>query len=115
LIGSGLMVKAFWKLQEVHAGIDPANVLTMRLAPPPSSYANGAAVVNFYQRLLERVNALPGIASAAVVGSLPPERPINANTTPIEGFVPKPGEFAIPTIDYYNSVSGRYFETVGAR
>src|SRR5262249_45529847 len=45
---------------------------------------------------------------------MPPARPLNANDTAIEGFVPKPGG-PIQNIDYYNSVSPRFFETVGAR
>lgn len=114
LIGSGLMVKAFWKLQEVNAGFDSRNVLSMRLALPQTSYRDQAAVVNFYEALAQRLNALPGVESAAVVSGLPPERQINANDTEIEGFVPKPGG-PIQNIDYYNAVSGRFFETLGAR
>ena len=37
LIGSGLMVKAFWRLQEVNAGVDPSNVLTLRLSLPQTT------------------------------------------------------------------------------
>ncbi len=114
LIGSGLMVKAFWKLQEVNAGFDPQHVLTMRLSLPGTVYRDAAAVRGFYKSLTDRMNTLPGVVSAAVVSGLPPERQINANDTEIEGFVPKPNG-PIQNIDYYNSVSGRYFETVGAR
>jgi predicted permease len=114
LIGSGLMVKAFWKLQEVNAGIDTTNVLSMRLSLPGASYRDATSVAAFYGSLAERVNTLPGVVSAALVAGLPPERPINANDTDIEGFVPKPGG-PIANIDYYNAVSGRFFETVGAK
>jgi putative ABC transport system permease protein len=114
LIGSGLMVKAFWKLQEVNAGFDATNVLSMRLSLPQTSYKDQASVVGFYGSLVERVNALPGVASAALVSGMPPERPINANDTSIEGFVPKPNG-PIQNIDYYNAVSGKFFETMGAR
>jgi putative ABC transport system permease protein len=114
LIGSGLMVKAFWKLQEVNVGIDTSNILSMRLALPQANYRDAAAVGNFYKSLTDRVNALPGVVSAALISGLPPERPVNANDTPIEGFVPRPGG-PIQNIDYWNNVSPKFFETVGAR
>jgi len=114
LIGSGLMVKAFWKLQQVNAGIEPDRVLTLRLSLPGSAYRDAAAVRGFYQALGARVNALPGVVSAAVVSGLPPDRRLDANDTMIEGFVPRPNG-PIQNIDFYNSVSERYFETVGAR
>jgi putative ABC transport system permease protein len=113
LIGSGLMVKAFWKLQEVDAGMNPANLLTMRLSLPTASYRDAAAANAFYSGLAARLNALPGVLSAGIAGGLPPSRPINANDTGIEGFVPVPGG-PIQNIDYWNSVTGKYFETIGA-
>jgi putative ABC transport system permease protein len=114
LIGSGLMVKAFWKLQEVNAGFDPTNVLSIRLSLPSTTYRDSAAVAGVYRSLTDRVNTLPGVISAAVVSGLPPSRRINANDTAIEGFVPKPGG-PIQNIDYYNNVSGKFFEAIGAR
>ncbi len=113
LIGSGLMVKAFWKLQEVDAGINPTHLLTMRLSLPSVTYKDAAGVSAFYANLTARVNALPGVVSAATASGLPPERQINANDTMIEGFVPVPNG-PIQNIDYWNSVSGKYFETVRA-
>lgn len=113
LIGSGLMVKAFWKLQEVNAGFNPDKVLSLRLALPATAYRDAAATGAFYQALSDRINALPGVVSAANVTGLPPSRQINANDTDIEGFVPKPGG-PIANIDYYNNVGPRYFETIGA-
>jgi putative ABC transport system permease protein len=114
LIGSGLMVKAFWKLQEVNAGFRPDHVLSLRLSLPTSAYRDAAAIRAFYQSLNDRVNQLPGVVAAAPASGLPPARPINANDTAIEGFVPKP-DGPIQNIDYYNSVGSRYFETIGAR
>jgi predicted permease len=114
LIGSGLMVKAFWKLQEVNAGFDATNVLSLRLSLPQTTYRDRAAVTGFYRSLTDRVSVLPGVVSAALVSGMPPERPIDANDTTIEGFVPKPNG-PIENIDYYNAVSGKFFETLGAR
>ena len=112
LIGAGLMVKAFWKLQEVNAGIDPRNVLSLRLALPAASYRDNSSVIAFWQSLLARTSALPGVTSVAMANGLPPDRPINANDTPIEGFVPTPGG-PIQNIDYWNIVGGRYLEDHG--
>src|SRR5207237_105196 len=51
LIGSGLMVKAFWKLQEVNAGFNPDHLLTLRLSLPTTAYRDPAALTSFYESL----------------------------------------------------------------
>jgi putative ABC transport system permease protein len=114
LIGSGLMIKAFWKLQEVDAGFRPDHLLTMRLALPNVTYKDAPAVLGFYGQLMPRINSLPGVASAAVATGLPPARQIMANDTFIEGLVPVPGG-PLNNLDYWNSVTPNYFATVGAR
>jgi putative ABC transport system permease protein len=114
LIGSGLMVKAFWKLQEVDAGMNPNHLLTMRVSLPAVTYRDAASVIGFYGSLLARLNTLPGVVSAAVANGLPPARQINANDTVIEGLVPTPGG-PMNNIDYWNSVTPSYFQTIGAR
>jgi putative ABC transport system permease protein len=114
LIGSGLMIKAFWKLQQVDAGFSPDHVLTMRISLPRRSYANTAAGNGFWASLLTRTNGLPGVTAAALATELPPQRQIDANDTSIEGFVPVPNG-PIQNVDYWNFVSPQYFEAVGAR
>src|ERR1035441_5281145 len=49
LIGAGLMVKAFWKLQEVHAGVNPEHVLSMHLSLPGTAYRDPASIIGFWQ------------------------------------------------------------------
>ena len=114
LIGSGLMVKAFWKLQEVNSGLSADHLLTMQISLPPATYANQARAHGFWQALLTRVKTLPGVQSAAIANGLPPVRPINANTTPIEGLDPSLGGPA-PTVDFWNKVDSAYFATMGVR
>ncbi len=114
LIGSGLMVKAFWKLQQVDAGLNPEHVLTMQVTLPAASYTDATKANGFWSALLSRVRTLPGVASASIASGLPPDRRINANDTAIEGFVPIPNG-PIQNIDYWNFVSASYFESVGAR
>jgi predicted permease len=111
LIGNGLMLRAFWKLLAVQSGIDPSNVLTMRVTLPNTTYPDGKSAVRFWSDLEQRVRSLPGVTSVAVVSGLPPDRPINANDTKIEGFVPKQGG-PLQNIDYYQVVGHDYFNTL---
>jgi predicted permease len=114
LIGAGLLVKTFWKLQQVNAGLDPTNVLSMRVSLPQAAYSKPEQRKAFWLNLQSRVQSLPGVENAAVVTGLPPSRQINANDTRIEGFVPREGG-PIQNIDYWNRVTPRYFETMGIR
>jgi predicted permease len=114
LIGSGLMIKAFWKLQQVNAGFNPDHVLTMRIALPRRSYATAASANGFWSSILTRANALPGVTAASMATELPPERQIDANDTGIEGFVPVPNG-PMQNVDYWNFVSPEYFDAIGAR
>jgi putative ABC transport system permease protein len=113
LIGSGLMVKAFWKLQEVESGFRPDHLLTMQLSLPSASYRTEAQAHEFWAALIARVDALPGVASAAIASGLPPIRQINANDTPVENR-PLPANGFQPTVDYWNFVDPGYFRTIGA-
>ena len=112
LIGSGLMVKAFWKLQEVNSGINASHLLTMQLSLPPATYTRTVQANGFWSELIARVNALPGVQSATIASGLPPAREVNANTTPIENLPAELGGPA-PTVDYWNFVDSSYFRTAG--
>ncbi len=71
LIGAGLMIKSFRRLLDVNPGFDPENVLTMQMALPPAKYAAPQEKARFYDQLLARVKALPGIEAASVTTALP--------------------------------------------
>ncbi len=71
LVGAGLMLRSFENLRSVDPGFDPDGVLTMRISLPTSSYRGYQEVASFYQRLTERVDALPGVAAAGASSSLP--------------------------------------------
>ena len=109
LVGAGLMVRTFWKLQQVNIGIDPAHVVTMRIVLPQSQYGQQPAAQQLWSRLLDRVNGLAGVRSAALVSGLPPIRTLDANDTDIEGYV-KPAGGPDQNVDYYQRVSPGYFE-----
>lgn len=114
LIGCGLMVRAFWKLQEVHTGMDPQSVITMRIALPRAAYSKNEQADAFWLRLEDRLHQIPGVESAALVSGLAPQRPPNMNDTDIEGFVMKQNG-PIQNVDYYQIVSKDYFSTMGIR
>ncbi len=77
LVGATLLVRSFWRLQQVDAGFDGHNVLTARLwLPQPNNpasgkYATHQARLAFFENVLGRVKALPGVESAAAVQNLP--------------------------------------------
>ena len=114
LIGCGLVLRAFWKLQEVHTGLNAENVITMRISLPSGTYTDNAKITGFWSRLDDRLTNLPGVQSAALVSGLAPMRPPNMNDTDIEGFV-QTQDGPIQNVDFYQAVSKDYFATMGIR
>lgn len=114
LIGTGLMVRAFWKLQEVNTGIDARNVLTLQIALPQAVYPESERVVQFWMAVQQRVRTVAGVVSASFMSGLPPSRRVNANDTQFEGFVPRKGG-PLQNVDYYQTAGDRYFELMGIR
>jgi putative ABC transport system permease protein len=114
LIGCGLMLRAFWKLQEVHTGMAPENVITMQVSLPSGTYTDKAKIAGFWERLDEQITNLPGVRSAALVYGMPPVRAPNMNDTDIEGFVKREGG-PIENVDFDQVVTKDYFATMGIR
>jgi predicted permease len=71
LVGAGLMLRTLGHLWAVQPGFDPRNVLTMNVALAPDTANHGDKVRLGYRQLLDRVERLPGIDSAAVAELLP--------------------------------------------
>ena len=113
VVGSGLMIRGFWKLRHVDLGMDPNRVMSFGLALPQSRY-EPAGRLQFSNALQQKLASLPGVKSAAMVGGLPPLRPINANDTDIEGYESTP-EGPSENVDYWNIVTEDYFKTMGIR
>ncbi len=113
VVGSGLMIRAFWKLRQVEVGFDPRGVTSFSLQLPASKYQN-ADRLRFANQLEERLAALPGVKSASLASGLPPLRPINANDTDIEDYQATPDGPA-ENVDYWNTVGLTYFNAMGIR
>ena len=112
LVGAGLMLRSLWALQRVQLGFDPSQVLTMRLSLPAASYQTPEQVVDFYNRLVDRVRALPGVRVAGAVRALPLGSTIGDFGLRVEGFTPTPGTGAKG--DWQIATPG-YLEAMGER
>lgn len=111
LIGAGLLIRSFWKLQQVDTGLHGENLLSVSLSLPRAKYADGPAASAFHTRLLEHVTALPGVQSAGLTTSILMDRLHNSGIFTVEGRPFEPGERrAELPID---SASGSYFATLG--
>ncbi len=110
VIGSGLMIRAFWKLQQVDTGFEPAGVVSFSLNLPGVKYDTPARL-QFASSLQQKLSTIPGVTSASLASGLPPLRRINANDTEIEGYQQTPDGPA-QNVDYWNIVGTDYFKTM---
>ena len=110
LIGAGLLLKSLYQLQKVEPGFNHERLLTMQFSLPASSFREIPKRVVFYQRLLQELETLPGVESAAATTELP----FGSNFVPhnfvIEGRPMEPG--TEPEI-YYRGISPGYLGTMG--
>src|SRR5215203_5676926 len=113
VIGSGLMIRAFWKLQQVNTGFDPAGVVSFSLNLPAVKYKNPERL-QFVNALQQKLNSMPGVAAASMATGLPPLRLNNTTNTEIEGYQPTPDGPA-QNVDYWNIVDNDYFKTMKIR
>src|ERR1700733_1123588 len=71
LIGAGLMLKSYERLRSADMGCSTQDVITMHMGLPDARYATPAQRANFYDTLLDRVRALPGVDAAGFVTAVP--------------------------------------------
>ena len=81
LVGAGLLMRTFVKMQQVDLGLNPDNILVARLPFPRGTYKTAAEKQRFFQQLLPRLHALPGVVAATETSTLPPYGGIG---TPLE-------------------------------
>jgi putative ABC transport system permease protein len=108
LIGAGLMIRSFAKLQSVDPGFDASNVLAVKLLLPTSKYREAHL---FFDALLGRIESLPGVRSAGAINFLPFGGAGAATGFTIEGRPQLPSAEQ-PTVDS-RVVQPGYFKTMG--
>lgn len=112
VLGAGLLVKSFWRLQQVDPGFRPDGLLALEITLPPARYPTNAQVRGYFERARDVVAALPGVTSTAIAAAHPLD----------EGFTSSfsiAGRAAIPDGERPEArvrpVSAGYFATVGVR
>jgi putative ABC transport system permease protein len=110
--GAGLLLRTVYNLITVDAGFDRARLVTFQMSLPAVNYPTATGRAQLYQRLLDRLRAVPGVQAATAMSGLPPMRQVNANDTEIDNYTAPP-EGPFENVDYYQQVMTDYFETMG--
>ena len=110
LVGSGLMLRSFARLQNVALGFKPERILTMQLALPVSQYRQGTQRTAFFAQLLERLRVTPGVSSAAAISQVPFSPGNWAMEIAIEGRDPASGDTLSADA---RAITPGYFQAMG--
>ena len=110
VIGAGLLLRSFLRIEQAPLGFEPQGVLTFRVIPRGERYAQLAQRVAFYQQVLQRIEAQPGVESAAAVSFIPLTLARGSKGFTIEGRAPTAPE-QIPMAGY-DIVTPGYFTTM---
>ena len=111
LVGAGLMIRSFLKLYSFDLGAETGSVLTMRTGLPDLKYPKPEQRQLFYESLLARVQAIPGMQVSAIASAVP-FGGSEGRRLEIDGR-PAPADGQLPRIAYI-TISSRYFDVVGA-
>ena len=119
LIGAGLLVRSFVRLQQVSPGFDPEGVVSMRIGSSARQFANREESLEFYRALGDAIAAVPGVTMRGAVSSLPFTSSVGWGSINVEGWTPQPGQelqvdLRGATPDYFSTmriplVQGRFF------
>jgi predicted permease len=110
LIGAGLLIRSFARLQDVPPGFNARGVLTFDLTMTGRRYSDKQAILNTYRELWERLEHSPGAIAAGGVTSLPLSAAFAWTPITVEGRTPLPGEKFLNADE--RVVGGRYFEAM---
>jgi putative ABC transport system permease protein len=111
LVGSGLMIKSFMRLQTVDPGFRAENLLTFKLLLPETKYKEPQEQTAFFKQVIERTKTLPGVKEASAASYLPFTGLAAATGFTIEG-QPEPAPGQRPGVDV-RVIDPNYFRTMG--
>jgi putative ABC transport system permease protein len=111
LTGAGLLLKSFLRLRAVHPGFEPANLMTMTVDLPDSTYQEAAQIRAFHARILAELSRVPGVRAAAAVNWRPLSEFLTMGDFQVEGGQKLPQGYVVDK----PSVSPGYFKAMGIR
>jgi predicted permease len=119
LIGAGLLIRSFVRLQNVSPGFDPDGVVSLRMGATARQFQDRDAAVAYFRQFGDRLASVPGVTSRGAVSSLPFTSSVGWGSINVEGWTPQPGqELQVDqrgaTTDYFKTmriplVQGRFF------
>ncbi len=113
LTGGALLLETFVRLQSADLGFDPRDVLVGSVNPPRTTYDTRPKYIAFYDQVLEKARAIPGVQKAALASVLPLSGDSDMNFS-IEGR-PAPTSQSETPVTWYRLVSAGYFDAMGMR
>lgn len=111
LVGAGLLIRSFQRLRQVDIGFTTENRLTMKMVLPMPKYVKADVRRAFYDQMLQRVEALPGVESAGMITVLPLSYSGMNFSFSVEGLT-SPSDIQLP-FALYRVVSPGYFRAMG--
>jgi putative ABC transport system permease protein len=111
LTGGGLLLQTFVRLQQADLGFDPRNALVGFVNPPRTTYDTRSKHLAFYDQVLEKAAAIPGVEKAALASVLPLSG--DSDTSFILEGRPAPRLRSETPVAWYRLVSGGYFDAMG--
>ncbi|MEY2531918.1 MAG: hypothetical protein QOI96_2003 [Verrucomicrobiota bacterium] len=114
LIGAGLMMRSFMKLQRTDIGADPSNTLTFRVGLPETQFPDKKMPGRFFEQLIPKLASLPGVESAGAATSLPASGNIGVEALVLEG-EPEPKQLQDARLMRTLSITPGFFQTARIR
>jgi predicted permease len=111
LVGAGLLVKSFGRLQGVDPGFASENVLTTGIALPSNRYGDAPSRRAFWGRVLGKLREIPGVTAAGLTSNVPFSGNVSSGSYAIVGYTPGPSEAA--PHGRQEVVGGDYFRAMG--
>ncbi len=112
LISSGLMLRTFQAMKKVQPGfVRPEEVLTFRVSIPEAEIPDPVQSVQTHQQILQRIQQIPGVASAGLSSSITMDGNDSNDPVFVEEFPAPEGQ--IPAIRRFKWISPEYFATMG--
>jgi putative ABC transport system permease protein len=110
LIGAGLMMRSFMHLQKTDIGADPSRTLTFRVGLPEAQFPDKDAAVRFFEQLIPKLAAQPGVENAGATNALPASGNIGYSAFILEG-EPEPKELQDARNMRQLDITPGYFQT----